>query len=67
MNQEVERFLDLLKNLDHHRGVTFFVCNQPQDLFDRLPEHSAVQKLIIKCEVSDFRFLSRLNHLIRLV
>ena len=39
---------------------------QPQQLFDRLPEHSDVQLLSIASEPSDFRFLFRLNHLIDL-
>ena len=62
--QDIERFLDVLKNCDHIAWLRF-QCDQPQDLFDRLPEHSAVQELMIQ-SASDFRFLFRLNHLTRL-
>ena len=36
--QDVQRFLDLLKNLENVVQL-HFQCAQPQDLFDRLPEH----------------------------
>ena len=63
--QDIERFLDVLKNFGNIEELEF--CrDQPQDLFDRLPEHSAVQKLVIHGEPSDFEFLPRLNHLIEL-
>ena len=61
--QDVQRFLDLLKNVPNIVTLEFSY-DQPQDLFDRLPEHSNVQHLIIYSPVSDFRFLSRLKHLI---
>ena len=63
--QDVQRFLNLLKNLPN---IVFlqFSDDQPQDLFDRLPEHCAVQFLTIQCPVSDFRFLYRLKHLLML-
>ena len=61
--QDIERFLNLLKNLDNIVHLDFS-CNQPQDLFDRLPEHCAIQLLFIASALSDFRFLSRLKHLI---
>ena len=61
--QDVQRFLDLLKNLPNNVGL-MFSGDQPQDLFDRLPEHSAIQRLSIERPASDFRFLFRLEHLI---
>ena len=61
--QDVQLFLDLLKNLDRIVKLQFN-CAQTQDLFDRLPEHCAVQGLIICGAPSDFRFLFRLKHLI---
>ena len=63
--QNVQRFLDFLKNFDHIVELDFW-CDQSQDLFDRLPEHSAVQALSIQHAVPDFRFLSRLKHLLYL-
>ena len=60
--QDVQRFLDLLKNLNNISDLKFS-CDQPQDLFDRLPEHSVVQKLFIHCNPSNLRFLLRLKHL----
>ena len=64
--QDIERFLDLLKDLDNIVNLQF-ECAQPQELFDRLPEHCAVQQLRIDTELSDYRFLSRLHDLIELV
>ena len=63
--QDIQRFLDLLKNLDNILDLQFS-CEQPQELFDRLPEHSAVQRLMIDCGVLDFQFLFRLKHLVYL-
>ena len=63
--EDVERFLNLLKNCPNI--VEFkFVCDQPQDLFDRLPEHSAFQRLTLGNPPSDLDFLFRLKHLIYL-
>ena len=63
--QNIQRFLDLLKNCDNIVDL-WFDCDQPQELFDRLPEHSAVQKLTIARPPSDLAFLFRLKHLIHL-
>ena len=63
--EDVERFLNFLKNLENITTLNF-ECAQPQELWDRLPEHSAVQKLTIPGPVSDLKFLFRLKHLIRL-
>ena len=64
--EDTERFLNLLKNL-HNIERLEFKCGQPQDLFDRLPEHcSAVQNLTICSTPSDYRFLFRLQHLMHL-
>ena len=61
--EDVQRFLNFLKNFDNV-VVLLFVCDQPQDLFDRLPEHSAVQRLAIHGAPADLRFLFRLKELI---
>ena len=63
--QNVQRFLDLLKNFENI-VLLQFLSDQPQDLFDRLPEHSVVQVLLIKHPPSDLAFLFRLKHLIDL-
>ena len=63
--QDIERFLDLLKNCNNI--VEFDVAGvQPQDLFDRLPVHCAVQYLSIDRPPADLAFLFRLKHLIHL-
>ena len=65
--QNVQRFLNLLKKFDNIVELNFaYNERQPQELFDRLPEHSAVQSLAIHHEPSDFRFLFRLKHLVKL-
>lgn len=63
--KDVQRFLDFLKNFGQIVHIEF-LCDQPRDLFDRLSEHCAVQSLFIGCKLSDFRFLFRLEHLMRL-
>ena len=66
VDEDIERFLNVLKNFDNISDLQF-QCDQPQDLFDRLPEHCAIQSLTIEnVKISDFRFLSRLNHLTEL-
>ena len=71
--RDTQRFLDLLKNCENISKLSFS-CDQPQDLFDRLPEHCAVQKLTLCRAPSDFfnrpsnlAFLFRLKHLIHLI
>ena len=60
---DIERFLNFLKN--SNIVELKFGCYQEPDLFDRLPEHSAIQKLTIELAgVSDFEFLLRLEHLV---
>ena len=44
--QDVDRLLYLLKN--SNISDLLIGCDQPQDLYDRLPEHSALQKLSIE-------------------
>ena len=61
--QDTQRFLDLLKNCENISELSF-TCDQPQDLFDRLPEHCAVQKLTLYRPPADLAFLFRLKHLI---
>ena len=66
--QDILRFLDLLKNCKNIVELVFDKCDQPQDLFDRLPEHCVVQKLFMfnTDPPSDLAFLFRLKHLIKL-
>ena len=63
--QNTQRFLDLLRNFDHFSKLAFH-RDQPQDLFDRLPEQCTVQKLTIEGDLSDVRFLFKLKQLIHL-
>ena len=67
--EDIERFLNLLKNSDTIYGLNF-ICDQPQELFDRLPEYSTLQLLAIsrtsRFGLPDLKFLSRLEHLIQL-
>ena len=63
--QAIQHFLNLLKNFVNIVELTFY-GDQPQDLFDRLPEHCAVERLFINRQPFDLRFLSRLKHLILL-
>ena len=60
--QDVQRFLDFLKNLDHIAQLEFWCC-QPQELFDSLPDHCAVQDLLFDDRVCDYEFLFQLKHL----
>ena len=75
--QDVQRFLNLFKHLDIIELVIF--CDQPQELFDRLPEHSSLQMLTIEHpkgsnpfavpsqhSLGHFEFLFGLHHLIEL-
>ena len=63
--RDTQRFLDFLKTFATIAQLRF-EGDQPQDLFDRLPEHCAVQILFIRSAPSNFQFLVRLNHLISL-
>ena len=63
--QDIDRFLDLLGKFRHIAELQF-CCAQPQELFDRLPEYCAVQRLSLSRELPDVRFLFKLKHLIRL-
>ena len=60
--QDIDRFLHLLKVSINIVGLEFW-CDQPQQLFDRLSEHCAVQHLSLYCAVRDFDFLFRLEGL----
>lgn len=62
--EDIAGFLRILKNIDIIR-VEFW-CAQPQELYDRMPENSAVQKLTIYDKAADFRFISKLKDLIYL-
>ena len=63
--QDTQSSLDLLKNCESIIELQF-ECDQPQDLFDQLPEHCAVQWLSLSYPPSDLNFLFRLKHLIEL-
>ena len=63
--KDIERFLNLLKNFPNIAELAF-KGGQPQELFDRLPEYCAVQKLTLYSKLSDLTFLFRLKHLISL-
>ena len=63
--QDTQRFLDLLKNFNNIVDLRFW-GDHPRDLFDRLPEHCAVQILFIIRKPCDLGFLFRLKELIRL-
>ena len=63
--RDVQHFLDLLKSLDISLGL-YFWSNQPQDLFDRLPDHYASSSLSIEHPPSDHQFLFRLKGLVDL-
>ena len=63
--RDIERFLNLLKNLQHIVKLEFN-GNQPQQLFDQLPKHCAVQTLTLWNPPADLTFLFRLKHLIHL-
>ena len=67
--QNVQHFLNFLKSFPNIVVLTIF-SDQPQNLFDRLPEYSAVQRLNIFTDVnirpSDYGFLFRLKQLIYL-
>ena len=62
--RDIENFLNLLKNCDIVELQ--FWGPQPQELFERLPEHCAVQRLEISVADPDLRHLLRLKHLIHL-
>ena len=64
--QDIERFLNLLKKLDNIVELKFNSFDQPQELFDRLPDHCAVQNLFISKAVQDLAFVIKLKKLIYL-
>ena len=60
--QDVQRFLSVVNRFN----IADFFCPQPQDLFDRLPEHCAIQDFFITYQPEDLRFLFKLKNSIRL-
>ena len=62
--QDSHRFLNFLKNFQIS-GLHFF-CDQPLNLFNRLPEYCKIENLTIQATLTDFQFLSRLKHLVYL-
>ena len=63
--QNIQRFLNLLKNCENIVQL-WFDSDQPQDLFDQLPEYCAVQWLTLDRSPSDLTFLFQLKHLVHL-
>ena len=65
--QNIERFQGVLKSF-HKIASLEFHSSQPQELFDRLPEHCAVQRLAIyhPGPEFEFEFLFRLEFLMHL-
>ena len=63
--QDIERFLALLNKFPNIDTLEFW-GDHPQDLFDRLPEHSAIQSLTIARPPSGLDFLCKLKDLIYL-
>ena len=64
--RDVQHFLDLLKNSRNIVELAIY-DDQPQNLFDQLPEHCAVESLNIESAPSDLAFLFRLKSLNTLV
>ena len=60
--QDIERFLNILKKFPNIVKLEF-KCDQPQELFDRLPEHCAVQTLTMDSAPLGLEFLCNLKHL----
>ena len=60
--QDVQHFLNLLKS-SANIVYLYFYGDQPQNLFDQLPEHSTVECLYIERAPSDYQFLFRLKSL----
>lgn len=63
--QDIERFLGLLKSLEHINNL-WFVSDQSQELFDRLPDYCAIQDLTIDVAPQNLAFLAKLQDLIQL-
>ena len=63
--QSVPRFLDFLKNFSNIDSLDF-ESDQPQELFDRLPEQCVVRNLFLHCPPPDLQFLFRLKYLVHL-
>lgn len=63
--KNIPLFFECLKHVDTFVELIFF-CDQPQELFDQLPEHCASLRMIIDCAPNDFRFLFRLKKLVSL-
>ena len=67
LGRDIERFLNILKNMDNIRDLQFCNHENHKYLFDQLPDYCPLlQKLEIRRKLADFRFLFRLKHLIQL-
>ena len=58
-----ERFLNFLKVFSNIERLGIY-CGQPQELFDRLPDHTALQNLSMHSPPLDLGFIYRLKNLI---
>lgn len=63
--EDVQRFMGML-NCFKLLPKLWFICEQPQDLLDRLPEHGGIQSLAIWKEPSDLAFLFKMKRLVHL-
>ena len=59
--RDIHRFLKLLQRLNTAVGLVFY--QQPQNLFDQLPQYLPFQKLTICSSLSDLAFLFELKNL----
>lgn len=65
-SKAIPRFLQFLKDVENIASLSF-KNSQPQDLFDRLPDHCALQELTISGnEHLDLEFLFRLKDLTKI-
>ena len=64
--QDIEHFLQLLNKLLKNAETLHFWSNQPQELFDRLPEYGALRGLIIYKPPLNLEFLFKLKNLLYL-
>ena len=60
--KDIERFLNFLENIEIIETLELW-CDQPQELFDRLPGHCAIQWLTIHKAPSNLDFLLEFKNL----
>ena len=64
--EDIQRFLDFLNKFENFMYLHFSSCDQPQELFDRLAEQCAIQKLELLNPPNDLQFLYRFKSLLHL-